>query len=102
MYGLLDRDLKYILEELCKHNEIEKVILFGSRAIGNFKKASDIDLAVLGVNVTRKTISSLNDSLNNEYPIPYFFDIISYNDINNEQLKKHIDELGKLIYNRNA
>lgn len=36
MYGLLDRDLKLILEAVGKYQEIEEVILFGSRAMGNF------------------------------------------------------------------
>jgi hypothetical protein len=42
----------------------------------------------------------LIDILNNEKPIPYFFDIISYSDITNKELKKHIDEFGKEIFNK--
>ena len=48
MYGLLDRNLKFILEAISKYPEIEEVIIFGSRAMGNYKKGSDIDLALKG------------------------------------------------------
>lgn len=98
MYGLLERDIKYILEAISKLKEIEKVIIFGSRAMGNYKKASDVDIAVVGKNVTHRTILKLYDDLNEEYPIPYFFDVIDYNTINNAELKEHIDNVGKIIY----
>jgi hypothetical protein len=39
--------------------------------------------------------------LNEVYPLPYFFDIVNYDDISNEELKKHIDNLGKVIYRKN-
>ncbi|WP_321992949.1 nucleotidyltransferase substrate binding protein [Clostridium butyricum] len=42
----------------------------------------------------------LNDYLNEIYPLPYFFDIINYNSITNENLKKHIDIEGKIIYTK--
>lgn len=98
MFGLLDRDIKYIIEAIKKYPEIEEAIVFGSRAIGNYKKGSDIDLALKGANVTRKTVRRLSDELNEEYPLPYFFDVIDYNSINKEELKEHIDSMGKKIY----
>lgn len=100
MYGLLDRDLKYILEAISKYSEIEEVIIFGSRAMGNYKKGSDVDLALIGENVDRKIVRRLSDNLNEEYPLPYFFDVVSYKDISNEELIKHIDNLGKSIYKK--
>lgn len=45
-----------VLEEirtLAKANHIQKVILFGSRARGDFHRTSDIDLAVSGGDVLR-------------------------------------------------
>ncbi|WP_204226487.1 nucleotidyltransferase domain-containing protein [Clostridium botulinum] len=54
MFGLLERDIKYINEVLDKFEEIEKAIIFGSRAMGNYKKGSDVDIAIIGKNVTNK------------------------------------------------
>lgn len=58
----------------------------------------DVDLALIGEKVDRKVVRRLSDDLNEEYPLPYFFDIVNYNDISNEELKKHIESVGKLIY----
>ena len=100
MYGLLERDLNYIIDAVKKCSEVEEAILFGSRAMGNYKKGSDVDIALIGEKVDRKILRRLSDDLNEEYPLPYFFDIVNYNDISNEELKKHIDSVGKTIYKR--
>lgn len=100
MFGLLDRDIVYINKALEKFEEIEKAIIFGSRAMGNYKKGSDVDIAIIGENVTNKTIFKLDDYLNEVYPLPYFFDVINYNLLNNEKLIEHINNKGKAIYIR--
>jgi predicted nucleotidyltransferase len=48
MYGLLERDMQYILQALKKFDEIECAVLFGSRATGNYKNGSDVDIAIRG------------------------------------------------------
>ncbi len=100
MYGLLKIDLEWMDKAFKSIEEIDKVIIFGSRAMGNYKKGSDIDIAVFGEDVSFDTIFRLDDLLSEEYPLPYFFDILDYNEINNEKLKKHIDEEGKVIYKK--
>lgn len=102
MFGLLDRDIEYIQKALNSFEEIEKAIVFGSRAMGNYKKGSDVDVAVLGEKITNKTLFKLDDYLNEVYPLPYFFDIINYNVISNEKLKEHIDNEGKIIYEKKS
>lgn len=98
MYGLLDKDIYYIKEALSKFPEIEKGIIFGSRAMGNYKKGSDIDLALIEENITNNILFKVDDYLNEVYPIPYFFDIVHYENISNTNLKNHIGEYGKVIY----
>ncbi|AOR24580.1 nucleotidyltransferase domain-containing protein [Clostridium taeniosporum] len=100
MYGLLDKDLEYILKGLSKFLQIEKALIFGSRAIGNYKKGSDIDLTIVGSEINDNILRELYDYLNEVCPIPYFFDLLHYENISNEKLKKHIDDYGKIIYNR--
>ncbi|MBS7528121.1 nucleotidyltransferase domain-containing protein [Fusibacter paucivorans] len=100
MYGLLDRDLKYILRVMAHFTEIDEVVIFGSRAMGNYKKGSDVDLAIVGKRIDRAILRRISDYLNEEYPLPYFFDVISYHDIANTELKAHIDQVGKVIYKR--
>ncbi|MCJ7840959.1 nucleotidyltransferase domain-containing protein [Lederbergia sp. NSJ-179] len=97
MFGLIDQDFYYITKALNTFEEIEKAIVFGSRALGNYKKGSDVDLAIYGQKVTNKTVFQLNELLNEEYPLPYFFDIVNYSEINNPKLKEHIDKEGKMF-----
>ncbi len=97
MCGLLKRDLDWIQEALSKYPEIEEAVLFGSRAMGNYKKGSDVDLAIKGSRINRTTVNRLSDDLNEEYPLPYFFDVIHYENISSEELKTHIDTMGKII-----
>ena len=98
MYGLLERDLNHIISALSKFPQVDKAVIFGSRAMGNCKKGSDIDLAVMGTRITDDILTELYDFLNEEYPIPYFFDLLHYENISNEKLKRHIDDYGKVIY----
>lgn len=98
MYGLLDRDIKSILEVMEKYDEVKEAIIFGSRAMGNYKKGSDVDIAIKGIEIDRNIIRKISEELNEEYPIPYFFDIIHYESLSNEKLIHHIDNEGKFIY----
>lgn len=100
MFGLWERDLEYINKALKQLKEIDKAVIFGSRVMGNYKIGSDVDIAIVGAAVTSETISRLDDLLNEEYPLPYFFDILHYEEIKNENLKKHIDTLGKELYHK--
>ena len=66
--------------------------------MGNYKKGSDVDIAIFGERVNNKVIFELNDYLNEVYPLPYFFDILNYSSISNQNLKNHINHEGKVIY----
>ena len=98
MFGLLDRDMHYIEKALKECKEIDKAVVFGSRALGNYKIGSDVDIALIGKAITEETLNNLDDLLNEQYPLPYFFDLLHYEEINNEKLKKHIDTVGKELY----
>ncbi|WP_280141262.1 nucleotidyltransferase family protein [Lentibacillus halodurans] len=82
--------------------EIDSAIIYGSRALGTYKKGSDIDLVIKGVQANRDTVARLSESLNEKYPLPYFFDIVHYDSIMNEKLTEHIDHNGVKIYEKEA
>ncbi len=65
-----------------------------------YKKGSDIDIAVVDDKIDSRIIYSLDDYLNEIYPLPYFFDILDFKAITNENLRKHINIEGKIIYER--
>ncbi|MFA8343573.1 MAG: nucleotidyltransferase family protein [Rhodothermaceae bacterium] len=99
-FGLKEKELKYIKEVTTKFTEVEEVIIFGSRAMGNQKVSSDIDIAVKGKYIPHEIVLKIVDILNEDSPLPYFFDVINYNNIENPELKKHIDEKGITIYKK--
>ena len=64
MFGLLEQDIDYIHKACEQFPVIEKAVIFGSRAMGNYKSASDVDLAIYGSKITREIIFRLYDLLN--------------------------------------
>lgn len=78
------------------------MVLFGSRAKGDYKTGSDVDLAIQGRDVGYETVLWLADALNEELPLPYFFDVVDYGGISEPRLKAHIDRVGKLLFRRAA
>ena len=93
-FGLNDIVLKQIIDLAQKRNII-KVILFGSRARGDFKKKSDIDLAVLGQNIAEFSfdVDELTDTL-------LKYDIIDLNSNISDELLKNIQNEGIIIYEK--
>lgn len=98
-YGLTEIDMTQILGACRQFEEIAAVVLFGSRAKGNYKPGSDVDLAVKGDRITHRTITQFADLLNEELPLPYFFDVVHYNSLD-QPLIDHIDRVGIVLYDR--
>jgi predicted nucleotidyltransferase len=99
-FGLLDSDIDAILSVLESFSKIEEAIIFGSRAKGNFKKGSDVDLALKGKDLNFETISKVCYELNEETRMPYKFDVLNYHSIQEPELKNHIDRVGIEFYHR--
>lgn len=99
-FGLTDQDVARIRSAIAEQLEVDEALVFGSRAMGNHKRGSDIDLAVKGAQVELRTISALSARLNDELPLPYEFDVVDYASINTPALIEHIDTHGKTIYRR--
>lgn len=92
--GLSEQDMQTILSFIARYPEIELVKVFGSRAIGKYRKGSDIDLVLYGKEVTEKTAADLKFDIEEESYLPYFLDVLSYNHIRVSSLIKHIDRYG--------
>jgi len=101
LYGIRKDKWDKIHDVFIRMPSVEKVILYGSRAKGNFKNGSDIDLAISGINFNLQLLRKLMDSLD-ELLLPYTFDVVVYKDITNAGLKLHIDRVGKIIYKKNS
>ena len=98
-YGLSHQTLESILNVLTNQTSVEEVILFGSRAMGNFKEGSDIDLALTGHSLSMRTIRKIELQLD-ELLLPYHFDLAIYHKIKEPTLKEHIDNYGVKLFER--
>ena len=76
------------------------MVLFGSRAKGTEKHNSDIDLAVFGVEEDLAIETILMEL--EELPLPYKFDVKSFNSIRNSALREHIKRVGIMIYEKSV
>ena len=95
-FGLDKQELDKIFSVFHRHPEINKVILFGSRAKGISRSNSDIDLAVDGLSGTLQ-IEALAVELD-ELSLHYKFDVKSVAEISNPELMDHIARVGVDIY----
>ena len=89
----------FLVEWAQQYPEIEQIVLFGSRALGNAKKGSDVDLAVVGTKVTQSLVDKLHVVLEEDTLFPYFFDVVHLNTVQNPALREQIQTHGHIIYN---
>ena len=97
-FGISDKSFELIINVLKQTANIKESIIFGSRALGNYKPGSDIDLAIKLDEDTDNPI--LETIFNQNLPIPYKVDVVYYNKQISPELKQHIDEKGISIYKR--
>jgi len=98
-YGLSEITTKKICGVFARFPEIEKAILYGSRAKGNFRPGSDIDLTLCGSAITpdlrAKVASALDDLL-----LPYTVDLSVFDMLNHTELREHVQRVGVVFYEK--
>jgi predicted nucleotidyltransferase len=92
MYGISQSALDKIKAVLFSMQGVEQVILYGSRAKGNYREGSDIDLAVKG-NLAFDDLAKMSVNLD-DLNLPWKIDLSLYNQIKNDDLLEHIDRVG--------
>jgi predicted nucleotidyltransferase len=98
-FGLEGHHLDFIVQAIGNYADIDSARIFGSRALGNYKRTSDIDIALMG-KLKDYTAGSLRNFLNNAAPFLYKVDVLEYDKLDNVELKQHIDDFGKVIFKR--
>jgi predicted nucleotidyltransferase len=98
MFGLPQNTIIEVQAIFTKYPSIEEVIIYGSRAKGDYKKGSDIDLTLKG-SIANAELSNIIDELDESY-IPYLFDVSIYNQLQSDSLKEHINSVGKVFYKK--
>ncbi len=94
VHGLTSEHWKQIYRILEMYRDhIRKVMLFGSRARGDYHKTSGVDLAIVSdFDLRAALLAGLEASC-----LPYTFDIVLYGGQHNQRLRDAIDREGKLL-----
>ena len=100
-HGLSATTVAKIAGVLAQFPEVERAVLFGSRAKGTWHRGSDIDLALAGSDLDWRTLGRIEDLLD-DLLLPYGFSLIEYGERTDPEVAAHIRRAGKTFYERVA
>ncbi|MFO0320712.1 MAG: nucleotidyltransferase domain-containing protein, partial [Neisseriaceae bacterium] len=99
-FVLSDKTIKLIQIVFAKYPQFNKVVIYGSRAKCNYKNGSDIDLTMYGSDIPHRLLLTLLIELD-DLMLPYTIDLSIFSNIDNVNLKEHINKVGKTFYSCN-
>lgn len=98
-YGLSEQTIEKICGVLARHPAIDRAVLYGSRAKGNFKPGSDIDLTLHGTGLSLQELGDIGFELD-DLLLPYMIDLLIFDQLKHTGLREHIERVGVVFYQR--
>lgn len=96
-YGLTEQTIQQINSVFEKHPVVKQAVLYGSRAKGNYKTGSDIDLSLFGEGISQREVNHILDELD-ALDLPYTMDLTVFRDITHAKFRDHIARVGVVFY----
>lgn len=96
-FGLSEETIAKINSVFATYPEIWEVIIYGSRAKGNYREGSDIDISLKGKALTTEILSRISLDIE-DLNTPYLFDISIFDKLNAPDLEDHILRVGEIFY----
>lgn len=96
-YGLSEWTMNDLMSVFRRHPKVSKVILFGSRAKGNYRIGSDIDLALVGEDIDHEEMLRIYNDID-DLGLLYKVDLLHYEEKRGMPIGDHIDRVGKVLY----
>jgi len=96
-FGLPAASVKALQSLLARHGRIDQVDIYGSRAMGNFRPGSDIDISLRGDALTVADLLAIDREID-DLDLPYKVDLSIYYLIEDPALRDHIDRVGCALY----
>lgn len=96
-FGLDPKIIELLREVFRRHTRVQGAMLYGSRAKGNFKAGSDIDLTLTGSGLTVKDLLTIQEEIE-DLSLPYKVDLSLFHQIENPGLVEHIERIGIRLY----
>ena len=98
-FGLSESSIEKITDVLADFPDVEKAVLYGSRAKGNYKPGSDIDLTLFGEGLDQRRCDQIAAALD-DLLLPYMIDLSVYSLLHHPELEAHIERVGRVFYER--
>lgn len=98
-YGLKEGQWEKLRSVFTQNPNIEKVVLYGSRAKGTHKPFSDVDITLVGSDLTHGDLTKLSSAID-DLNLPYTFDISLFHTLKSPELIDHIDRKGVPVYTK--
>lgn len=99
LFGLTEYIINEIVQVIVKYSEVEKACIFGSRARGEFKKTSDIDLAIFSTSISSTKLNLLRNDID-LLDIIYKVDVVHFESLIKDGLKNNIINEGIEIFKK--
>jgi len=99
-FGLQESTIERICTVFAKYPQVEKAVLYGSRAKGSYRNGSDIDLTLFGgADLTLDALHKMMDEMD-DLLLPYTMDLSIFNQISDHDVIEHIQQVGVTFYER--
>lgn len=96
-FGLPPRVIRRLQDIFSQHHEIDQVTLYGSRAKGNYRYNSDIDLMMTAPTLSWQEFNQIELEID-DLLLPWKVDLALKHQVDNEELLEHVARVGIRIY----
>lgn len=100
--GLTEPVIRTIIKTILERGAVNRIILYGSRARGDHRPASDIDLALDAPRWSPTDLAVVKDRLEEAVPVLLKFDLVLMSAINKKSLMDNILKEGMVLYESTA
>jgi predicted nucleotidyltransferase len=98
-FGLSEATIQKLCAALAHYPQVEKAVLYGSRATGTYRNGSDIDLALFGDDLNLQTLCKIMNAID-DLMLPHSVDLVIFGQVSDPDLMAHIQQAGVMFYQR--
>ncbi len=101
-FGLSDSTICRLHRVLARHPHVQRAVIYGSRAKGNYRPGSDIDLTLFatpGQTISHQELADILDEAD-DLLLPYTLDLSAFAQLTHDALREHIERVGQVFYER--
>ncbi len=92
-FGLKPATLEKLSSVFKRNPKVQQVLVYGSRAKGNYREGSDIDITMTGGNLQWSDLQAIEQEIE-DLMLPYKVDLSILHQIDNQDLRRHIERWG--------